>query len=365
MMRTIFHTLILFALMTSAATAQEEESSDFKKRAGQFNQLCSKCHTVGMGDRVGPDLKDVTTRRPRQWLIRFITKPGELLDNDPEAQRMLKKYGGVRMTDLGVSAEDAEGLLQYIEVASEGGGPGGPAAVPLKPRNLAFEVPGPDEKKGVHLPGIVLFALMMVGTIGLWIGGWPKSAQVVLVLALAVAYWSFGGRAHHKLVGDHQGYEPVQPIEFSHKMHAGDLGMECLYCHHNAEKGPVAGVPSVNICMNCHDLVKNRVGNEGVSPELQKLFDVWDSKDTDNPKSLEWVRVHRLADFVTFNHKVHVQNGVLCQTCHGPIQEMERVRQASDLSMGWCLNCHRHKGAEPPTHWQRAEGPLDCAVCHQ
>lgn len=355
----------ILLLLAFLVPAQEDDEGEFKRRAAQFSRLCSKCHTIGQGDRVGPDLKDVSKRRDRNWLIGFIRKPAEYLDSDPFAQEMLQKYGGVRMTDLGLSRADVEGLLSYIEIASEGGGPGGIEAAPIEPRDLVSESSGPDEITGIWWFGVLTLPVFLAGIIGLWLTGWPRAAQVLTVFLVAVAYWSFGGRGFHRAAGDHQRYEPTQPINFSHKVHAGKLGMNCLYCHHAAEKGPIAGVPAVNICMNCHSIVKNRIGEEGVSPEIAKLIEYWDEKDKPNARSIEWVRIHRLPDFVTFNHKAHVQNGVLCQTCHGPIQTMDRVRQVSNLSMGWCVNCHRHRGFDPPTHWQRAEGPLDCAACHQ
>ncbi len=166
-----------------------------------------------------------------------------------------------------------------------------------------------------------------------------------------------------RLPGNNQGYAPVQPIAFSHRIHAGELSMDCQYCHYGARQSRHAGVPSASVCMNCHKTVtasadvllaervaaqeENREQNLIVSDELRKLYDALGLDDELNPDPskeptpIEWVRVHNLADFVYFDHRVHVARNVACETCHGPVQGMDRLRQESDLSMGWCIECHR------------------------
>ncbi len=152
-----------------------------------------------------------------------------------------------------------------------------------------------------------------------------------------------------------KGYQPVQPIAYSHRLHAGDLGIECKYCHFGAEQGKHAGVPPVNVCMNCHKLVKPD------SPEIKKIHEAYKSG-----ASIEWVRIHKLPDYVSFDHSRHVNRGVACQTCHGPIQEMEVVKQQNTLAMGWCVNCHRDYTANPPAHLahKKINASLDCSGCH-
>ena len=127
------------------------------------------------------------------------------------------------------------------------------------------------------------------------------------------------------------GYKPEQPIPFSHRLHAGELGMDCRYCHTTVEKAGHAAIPSTNICMNCH---------VNIHPESPRLEKVRESAATGEP--IPWVRVHDLPDFVYFNHSAHVQKGVGCIECHGRIDQMEVVEQAKPLSMGWCLDCHRN-----------------------
>lgn len=188
-----------------------------------------------------------------------------------------------------------------------------------------------------------------------------------------------------RLPGNHAGYEPVQPIAYSHRLHAGELQIPCLHCHAAAERGRAAGVPAANVCMNCHRFVtapyldvkaedelaakENRKPRPVVSAELRKLYGALGLNDALKPDAglrpapVVWNKVHNLPDFVYFNHSAHVTRGVDCQACHGAVETMERVRQVSDLSMGWCVNCHRASNASgvkgTPVH-----ASTDCSACH-
>jgi hypothetical protein len=136
-------------------------------------------------------------------------------------------------------------------------------------------------------------------------------------------------------LGRSKDYAPDQPVKFSHQVHAGDNQIDCKYCHHTAEFGKSAGIPAVELCMNCHVLV--REGTSSGKFEIAKVVDAFDNK-----KSLEWVRIHNLPDHVFFSHAQHVGIAkVDCQECHGKVEEMHILKQYSDLSMGWCINCHR------------------------
>lgn len=131
------------------------------------------------------------------------------------------------------------------------------------------------------------------------------------------------------------GYAPVQPVPYSHKLHVGQLGLDCTYCHTNVLEAPHANVPATNVCMNCHDPAKGNI--KGDSPLLAPVRDAW---KTGRP--VPWVRVHKLSDFVYFNHQIHVNRGVSCVSCHGRVDQMETVTVIQPLSMSWCLNCHRN-----------------------
>ncbi len=353
-------------LLLAPLAAGQEREPGFQEQAALFSAECGKCHTIGKGDRVGPDLAGVTGRRDREWLVGFIQDPDPYLDGDPLGIELLQAYQGVRMEDRGLSRAQVEGLLAYIDTFSKA-----PAAVreppadaPAKSDRYA-QVDLPDEGRGLEVHWVSIVGLLSLAGLAVWWWKGLSHALVLFVLASGAGYWTFGGRPHHHLTGNQQGYEPAQPIAYSHELHAGQLEIGCLYCHSGADKGPIAGVPSVATCMNCHRLVKNRPGEPGTSPEIQKLFDAWESRNGPDARPIEWVRVHRLPDFVSFSHKTHVQNGLHCQECHGPVETMPVMRQASDLSMGWCVDCHRHEGRKAPSHWKRSEATLDCSACHQ
>jgi len=142
-------------------------------------------------------------------------------------------------------------------------------------------------------------------------------------------------------------YAPEQPIPYSHKLHAGDMGIECQFCHTYARRSPTAGIPAVEQCMSCHTNILP--GSE----QIAKIAAAYEKKEP-----IEWVKVHDLPDFVHFSHKRHVAGGkITCQECHGPVETMEVVYREAELTMGWCVNCHQQnidKGAA-----------LDCWTCHK
>jgi hypothetical protein len=189
----------------------------------------------------------------------------------------------------------------------------------------------------------------------------------------------------YPLPGNQQGYEPEQPIAFSHKQHAGELQISCLYCHFGAETSRHAGIPPASTCMTCHRFVtaskkdvvpevlqarkEKRAPRPVVSPELQKLYDALALDDKLEPdphktaQPIAWVKVHNLPAYACFDHRAHVKGGVTCQSCHGPVETMDRLRQVEDLSMGWCVNCHRKNQRDGVD--EKAKRPsTDCAVCH-
>ena len=141
---------------------------------------------------------------------------------------------------------------------------------------------------------------------------------------------------------------PEQPIAFSHQLHAGKLGMDCLYCHYGAEKSAISNIPPVSTCMGCHKIAASD------KPEIQKLTGF-----AERGEPIPWVEVYKLPAHVKYNHKRHIKAGIACQTCHGPVQEMPVIYQYSSLKMGWCVTCHR-QNLDHPTH----PASMDCLVCH-
>jgi hypothetical protein len=208
-----------------------------------------------------------------------------------------------------------------------------------------------------------------------------------LLLAALVAsgpVLAFRLKDHH-LPGNQEGYQPEQPIAFSHRLHAGDSQISCLYCHYGAENSRHAGIPPATVCMTCHRFVTaspqamhaeilearkaRRAPRPIVSPELQKLYDALglDSQlepdPTKTPEPIAWVKVHHLPAYTCFDHRPHTRAGVSCQQCHGPVETMDRVRQVHDLSMGWCVNCHRESG-RTGVEGKPVKPSTDCATCH-
>lgn len=216
---------------------------------------------------------------------------------------------------------------------------------------------------------------------------WMAGCSVALLGGAAVL-----GESNWRLPGRNQGYEPVQPIEYSHRLHAGEMRIDCLFCHGAAETSRHAGVPPVSTCMSCHRtvtagwdallaekqaaLAESREARRIVSDRLRPLFDAAGLGDdgkpdaSKTPRPVEWVRVHALPSHAAFSHERHVTRGVPCQSCHGPVETMERVRQHAPLTMGWCVECHRTNAADgvgvtlPPGQRAADHVSTDCATCH-
>lgn len=162
-----------------------------------------------------------------------------------------------------------------------------------------------------------------------WTNRLPLIVAVGATLALVAVigfFWYFGSPQYTDV-----GYRPEQPVPYSHKLHAGDLGMDCRYCHTGVETSPVAGVPPTKTCMNCHNMIKT---------DSELLAPIRDSFTQASP--MEWIRVHKAPDYVYFDHSAHLTAGVGCESCHGNVAQMEVVELKEDLSMGWCLECHRN-----------------------
>jgi len=217
---------------------------------------------------------------------------------------------------------------------------------------------------------------------------------VSVFFILAASYFAFG---YLMQVGVDQGYQPVQPIHYSHKIHAGDNGIDCNFCHSSARKSKTSGIPSLNVCMNCHknisevapETATEEYSKEFYDGEIAKLYKAvgWDANNqayTGKTEPVKWVRIHNLPDFVYFNHSQHVTvAGIACQTCHGEIQTMEVVEQFAPLTMGWCISCHRETNVNLETNDYYAKiheelskkygvekltiaelGGIECGKCH-
>jgi cytochrome c2 len=407
--RLNFQTLAVLFFMLIGVSAYAADpavvNSDEAISAGKtvFNANCKQCHKLDQKS-VGPALRGISDRRSIDWAKSFIKNSQAVIaSGDAYATALYKEYSNTVMPSHEfLSDDDLNNLLSYIEY----GDTVDPNAVVAGAEGAAAGSGGgiPTEYLSVILGVLVLVLLLILVVLGLiisvltkYINKQPLSeddhefvsqktdflkilksdAFIIVVTALVVALVAKTAIDGLYSVGVQQGYAPAQPIAFSHALHAGQYEIACQYCHTGVEIGKSANIPSANICMNCHMHIQNVGGQEGISPEIQKIYNA-----IDNNQPIEWVRVHNLPDLAYFNHSQHVAvGGIECQTCHGPIQEMEIVAQHSSLTMGWCIDCHRQTeiAAEGNAYYDKLVqlhsdskdalkvkdiGGLECAKCH-
>lgn len=379
--------------------------------AALFNNNCRACHSTGDNVVLGPGLKGIETRRKMDWLVKWIRNSQELIKSgDPYANEIFKKYNGVVMTSFpNLKDEEITAILDHVKKEAEKA-----PQVAAGPVTTAQD--GKKDKGtnwlffGVLVILIILFVALDQAKRGLekairarngipepapvtqeraiknWIRGNKKLIAISFIVLFAVGSWE--GWYALAAIGVNQDYQPAQPIQFSHKIHAGQNGINCVYCHSGAEKSRHANIPSANVCMNCHKYVDK--GTITGTTEIAKIYKALDFDPAtkqygQNTKPIQWVKVHSLPDLAYFNHAQHVTVGkVECQTCHGAVQEMDEVKQFAPLTMGWCIECHRttevkmesngyytelHKklqakfGAEAKLTVDKIGG-LECARCH-
>ena len=361
----ILSILLLTTVITNKVSAQDGKSL--------FSQNCASCHAVnkrltgpalaGVEDRWGGDKKKL-----HAWVH---NSAAFLKTGDTYANNLYNEYGKVNM-NLFPQLTDAEidAILGYVSTAAKAG-TATPAAGGGDPNAAKGE-----ESDNSLLFGILTLVLAVIALVLLQVNSnlkkladvkegilsaepvpfWRNKAYiaiVVVVLFIAGGYMTTRGAISY---GRTINYQPVQPIYYSHKVHAGINQINCQYCHIGVYQGKQATIPSVNICMNCHMAINeykgakiyNEEGEEvNGTAEIKKLykyagFEEGKPWDATKAQPIEWVRIHNLPDHVYFNHSQHVKVGqVACQTCHGEIQKMNEVKQFAELSMGWCVNCHR------------------------
>ncbi|NHN27463.1 c-type cytochrome [Flavobacterium jejuense] len=341
-----------------------------------FNANCAACHAL---DKVmtGPALRGVAEKYDIEFLYKWIKNNTELIKaGDATALKIFNENGQKAMTPFPqLSNADIDNILAYTSTTPP------PPPTP-NPGDVVGKTGGDSGISNDVILGALSLVLAMLivmlflvnnvltkiakangievqkdeKSLPIW-KAFVKNQFLLVVSAilflLFAAYFAYGFLMQ---VGVDQGYEPIQPIHYSHRIHAGDNGIDCKYCHSAARVGKHSNIPSLNVCMNCHKNISEVApetlaeGNEfGVNynTEIDKLYKAvgWDKTSqayTGKTEPVKWVRIHNLPDFVYFNHSQHVTvAGVECQTCHGPVEEMEIMRQYSSLTMGWCINCHR------------------------
>ncbi|OUD36011.1 c-type cytochrome [Flavobacterium sp. FPG59] len=362
----------------AAAAPAAASGGDAAKGKELFNANCAACHKLD-AKATGPALRGVASKYEMAWLYKWVKNSSDLIKSgDAQAVKVFEENNKSVMTAFPqLSNADIDNIIAYtsepkVDVAAPPAGgsaavPGGPVADSGISNNLILAA--------LALVLVVLVVMLVLvnkvltkvakangvvvepkaKTTPIW-QAFAKNQFLILVtvifLLLTSAYYVYG---FFMQVGVDQGYEPIQPIHYSHRIHAGDNEINCKYCHSAARVSKNGGIPSLNVCMNCHKNIAE-VAETTATPEyskafydgeIQKLYKAvgWDQATqsyTGKTQPVKWVRIHNLPDFVYFNHSQHVTvGGIECQTCHGPVEEYEIQKQFAPLTMGWCIDCHR------------------------
>ena len=408
--------IFLVALLLPSLSISQE--ADIQAGKSLFNANCAACHQLNR-KAVGPALSGVSEKYDREWLYKWIKNGTQMIkDGDPQAVAIWEEYNRAVMTNYPqFSNEQIDNILAYTDYT-----PPPPAVTVAASAQTVSQ--GSDISVNVILAvTIVIFTILIVmlflvqrtlikiaNASGVKIEKdtkrnitplWQtivKNQFLIFILVvgflLSSAYFTYG---YLMQVGIDQGYAPIQPIHYSHKIHAGANQIECKYCHSSARVSKHSGIPSLNVCMNCHEYIAEYNGEEDLengytrdfyTNEIKKLYSAvgWDEENqvyTGNTKPVKWVRIHNLPDFVYFNHAQHAQVAKIeCQTCHGPVEEMEIMYQYSPLTMGWCIDCHRESNVDKDNeYYQKVHeelskkygvekltvaqlGGIECAKCH-
>lgn len=369
----VFLAVLIFSFSLNIS-AQE---IDIAKGKSLFNANCASCHKLNK-NLVGPALKGVSAKYDKDWLYSWIKNSAALIKSgDDQAVAIYEEYNKVAMNAFPqLSNEDIDNILAYTDYVPE----------PVVNANAAAVTINSDSDSSltndivlVLLTVVLLVLITMLFLVtktlrniaeknginvenkqgskfSIWQAFIKNQFLIfvsVILLLLSSAYFAYG---YMMQIGVDQGYMPVQPIHYSHKIHAGANQIECQYCHSSARISKHSGIPSLNVCMNCHENIADYNGEEDLEKgytkdfytnEIKKLYKAvgWDEETqsyTGDTEPVKWVRIHNLPDFVYFNHSQHVSvAGIDCQKCHGPVEEMEILYQYSPLTMGWCIDCHR------------------------
>jgi len=407
-----FPVLALLVLTSFISFSQDisKDAAVIKTGEDLFNGNCKACHRVKQ-KLVGPALAGVYDRAPSiDWIKGWVRNSAKVIaSGDKYGVALYNEYNKSQMTAFTSYKDDQiMAILAYVKAEADkvdAPAAGAPAAGgPVQPSV-------PSGYLDAILGGMIIILILMLIILGLitnalkkylnekqlseedkevvnspiTVSSFMSSPGFIFLVIFVVAAISFKTVIDGLYsIGVQQGYQPKQPIAFSHKLHAGAYEINCKYCHTGAMKGKQANIPSPNICMNCHSQIKQE------SPEIQKIYaaigyDVKTASYTGKQKPIEWVRIHNLPDLAYFNHSQHVNvGGIECQTCHGPIEEMEVVKQYSLLTMGWCIDCHRktnvnnegnayydkliqmHEASKGKGNKMKVEdiGGLECSKCH-
>ncbi len=397
--------LLTLILLSFVGQSQEisKDPAVIKDGESLFNANCKSCHAVKR-KLVGPALAGVETRTPSiKWIIEWVKNPAKVIaSGDDYANKIYNEYQKAQMTAFtGFKDDQVLSILAYVKAEAEK--VDAPVAAGPAVAAASTDSAIPTEYLNLIMIGMIIILILLVVILGFitttlkkfldqrelseedkqvihspyTLGGTLSSPAFIFIVTFIIAAIGFKTVIDGLFsIGVQQNYQPKQPIAFSHKIHAGQYEIECKYCHTGAAKGKSANIPSANVCMNCHTQIKSgTITGEG---EIAKIYAA-----VQNNQPIEWVRIHNLPDLAYFNHAQHVNvGGIQCQTCHGPIQEMDVVKQYSLLTMGWCIDCHRKTDVNTKgnayydklveLHGQASKkamkvediGGLECAKCH-
>ncbi len=360
--------LFLLAVLFNLSNAYAQP--DGKKL---FKSNCSSCHAASTAKLVGPGLQDVTKRwTDKSKLYAWIKNSPEFLKTgDAYANKLYEDYNKSPMSIFpDLKDEEIDAIIAYVDkggdaaAAAPAAGATGDAAAPVveKESNTTFYI-----LIGLAVAFLILFAVLRgvnksLKKIANEKKGLPEDEEltagqsvkrfmrnnkflVIIIIILLVVAGLKDTFTSLMSVGVYEGYAPEQPINFSHKIHAGDNKINCVYCHSASEKSRNAGIPSANVCMNCHKAIsKGAIAGETEIAKIYKALDYDPATQTygNNPTPIKWIKVHNLPDLAYFNHSQHVVvGGVECQSCHGEVEKMDVIKQNAPLTMGWCIDCHR------------------------
>jgi cytochrome c2 len=390
------------------ASAQEIDPGVERGKA-IFKTNCAACHKLE-GKLIGPELLKITDKRDAEWLKAWIKDNNALAASGDKLAIEVQESNPAVMTPFPqLSDQDLEDILKYLAVGDV------KEVLDISATTSSQEI---FDKPGFGvLPTLALtilaflvLSLIVAGTTNKVVDEGEEQEDSMLkqlifnpfLRFLAVIFVLVGGAwllfGYLMQVDINEGYQPIQPITFSHAVHAGDNKIDCQYCHSSAKNSKTSGIPSANVCMNCHKSIAEYNGElfdghtkEELDAEIQKIYDAvgWDSESMAyiegyEEKPIEWIRIHNLADFAYYNHAQHITvAGIDCQKCHGPVETMHEMRQFSPLTMGWCIDCHRQtkvdlteNGYYKNIHDQLAKkygveevtaaqmGGLECGKCH-
>lgn len=317
-------------------------------------QQCKACHNIDGPKLIGPNLAGVTQRHSQEWLIRFIRNSQEMIAaGDPAAVKLWEEYNQIPMPPHNLTDEQIIDILAYIEnggkVAAQYLAPDETDEAKAAQAELMAKIAAEQEAQQQKLLELerdanrnfgttffISLLILMVALLDLFVTKKVKAHFVHITISLVAVFIILEiTYKEATALGRQQYYQPTQPVWFSHKVHVEQNQIDCKYCHTGVDNGKQAGIPNAGLCMNCHNVV--RQGKITGTEEIAKVIKAW---ETGQP--IEWVRVHNLPDHVYFNHAQHVNAGKLdCAECHGAVETMHEVMQVNDLSMGWCLECHR------------------------